>query len=271
MHERMDAAERAREAREEEREQLELLREQQMQQKLDEDAENAKNGGDDEDKPDSEEDSDDNGAYPDKPLHLRGQQRVCKDGNCWYVPSNVATEGLDIATSAGEKRILRDRVAGLTGQMREGFRDGFEQGVNELRYFKQGYNLGFKEAKEEELREQQAEANRKPLVSLDSTLQSMTSNLADKAVAAANGAMDAGKNALMNVAKAAIPKVSIKGGISLWLEEDEKITRHHQEKSHQTQKKQELHKTAHNVQKSHKKKAPDAKLPPVPVPDSVEA
>jgi len=156
---------------------------------------------------------------------MRGKKRVCKDGNCWYAPSNIATEGLDIETSADEKRILRDRIAGMVGQQREGFRDGFEQGVNELRYFKQGYNLGFKEAKEEELREQREEANRKPLIPLDQSLETEAQNLKDKALGAVRGALDGGVQKISSVVGNALGGLGGHMGGSLFIEEDSKITK----------------------------------------------
>lgn len=172
------------------------------------------------------DDEDDDGEFPTKPLRIRGKKRVCKDGNCWYAPTNIDTEGLDIETSAGEKKILKDRIAGLTGQNREGFRDGFEQGVNELRYFKQGYNLGFKEAKEEELREQRAEANRKPVIPLDPTLESVTSSLGAKVGGLISGAVDAGVGKITAGVSSVIGGgFHLGGGGSLFLEEQETITK----------------------------------------------
>jgi len=197
------------------------------------------------------DDEDDDGAYPTKPLRIRGKKRVCKDGNCWYAPTNIDTEGLDIETSADEKRILRDRIAGMTGSTREGFRDGFEQGVNELRYFKQGYNLGFKEAKEEELREQRAEANRKPVIPLDPTLESQTQSIGDKVKGFVDGAIGGGvakiTGAVNNVIGGLGAKVS--GGFhfggSLFLEEGEKIT------------KQQKHTTKYGADASDQPEIPD--------------
>jgi len=236
LHERMDEMEKSREARELEREQMEALREQELQEKIEREEERKKQHEEEgghgkrrkEDEDDDPDDPDDDGQFPTKPLHMRGKKRVCKDGNCWYAPSNIATEGLDIETSADEKRILRDRIAGMVGQTREGFRDGFEQGVNELRYFKQGYNLGFKEAKEEELREQREEANRKPIMPLDQALESEAQNLKDKAVGAVRGALDAGARKITSVVGNAIGGLG--GGFhiggSLFIEEDSKITKH---------------------------------------------
>jgi len=236
MHDRMDEAEKAREAREMEREQLEALREQELQEKIEQEEEAKKQHEDERPAPPSPEDGDpddedDDGSFPTKPLRIRGKKRVCKDGNCWYAPTNIDTEGLDIETSADEKKILRDRIAGMTGQTREGFRDGFEQGVNELRYFKQGYNLGFKEAKEEELREQRDEANRKPVIPLDPSLESESQSIGDKVSGLVNGAISGGVSKLTGAVDNAIGGLGAKlsGGFSLggslFIEEQETISK----------------------------------------------
>jgi len=236
MHDRMDEAEKAREAREMEREQLEALREQELQEKIEQEEEAKKQNEDDRPAPPSPEDGDpddedDDGTFPTKPLRIRGKKRVCRDGNCWYAPTNIDTEGLDIETSADEKKILRDRIAGMTGQTREGFRDGFEQGVNELRYFKQGYNLGFKEAKEEELREQREEANRKPVIPLDPTLESQSQSIGDKVSGLVNGAISGGVSKITGAVDNVIGGLGAKlsGGFSLggslFIEEQETISK----------------------------------------------
>jgi len=123
---------------------------------------------------------------------------------------------------------LRDRIAGMTGQQREGFRDGFEQGVNELRYFKQGYNLGFKEAKEEELREQREEANRKPVIPLDPSLESESQSIGDKVSGLVNGAISGGVQKLTGAVDSAIGGLGAKIGGSLgglFIEEQEIISK----------------------------------------------
>jgi len=232
MHDRMDEAEKAREAREMEREQMEALREQELQEKIEQEEEK-KQHEDERPHPPSPEDGDpddedDDGSFPTKPLRIRGKKRVCRDGNCWYAPTNIDTEGLDIETSADEKKILRDRIAGMTGQQREGFRDGFEQGVNELRYFKQGYNLGFKEAKEEELREQREEANRKPVIPLDPSLESESQSIGDKVSGLVNGAISGGVQKLTGAVDSAIGGLGAKIGGSLgglFIEEQEIISK----------------------------------------------
>jgi len=236
MHDRMDEAEKAREAREMEREQLEALREQELQEKIEQEEEKNKQNEEGKPAPPSPDDGDpddedDDGTYPTKPLRIRGKKRVCRDGNCWYAPTNIDTEGLDIETSADEKKILRDRIAGMVGQQREGFRDGFEQGVDELRYFKQGYNLGFKEAKEEELREQREEANRKPVIPLDPSLESQTQSIGDKVSGLVNGAISGGVNKITSAVDNVIGGLGAKvsGGFSiggsLFIEEQETITK----------------------------------------------